>query len=434
VNRPSARRYLTATTMGEAVFPLLVLTLLYFFDEFDTAAFNTLAPEIKKAFAINTNTFTGLVILNVSLVILLAIPLGYVADRVRRGPIVVICALLAGGFSFATGLAPTIALLTLFRVGNGIGVTANGTVHNSMLADYYTPGTRPRAFALHTNALYLGAIVGPLLAGTIGYLAGWRAAFFVLFIPVMVTTVFAARLQEPVRGGTDNPDAAITAPQQRVGFWQGCRDLMNVPTLKYQYIGTVFFGAGLIPLAVYLPLVLQNVFGVGVFWRGIIGGAQAGVTFIALQKGGKWTVGWFAKDMGEPVRKAAYFLAAVGVGLAVTSAAPWLWLYLVLSLITNALVGLLFSPYYSTLALVSPARVRTLSFSLGSVFLVVGVAVFYGVGLGRIANSSLRWGVISLAPWWIIAACFLYYSGKFVAGDTAKAFAALSAPEPINPA
>ena len=32
------------------VFPLVVLFFLYFFDEFDTAAFGTLAPEIQKAF------------------------------------------------------------------------------------------------------------------------------------------------------------------------------------------------------------------------------------------------------------------------------------------------------------------------------------------------------------------------------------------------
>jgi hypothetical protein len=49
-----------------------VLTALYFFDEFDTAAFATLAPDIKRSFDLTDEKFIGLVIVNVSLIVLLA--------------------------------------------------------------------------------------------------------------------------------------------------------------------------------------------------------------------------------------------------------------------------------------------------------------------------------------------------------------------------
>ena len=422
--RLSIRRYFESQTTGEAIFPLLVLTGLYFFDEFDTSAFNTLAPDIKHAFHISNNTFTGLVILNVTLVVLLAIPVGYMADRVRRVPIVVVCGVLAGVFSFLTGLAPTVAVLTIFRLGNGIGLVANGTVHNSLLSDYYTPSVRPRAFAVHTNALYLGAIVAPIVAGLAGKLLGWRPAFFVLFVPIMITTILAIRLHEPQRGGTDGPGSEAFGTVEPVKFWEGVRILLAVRTLKFQFAGAVFLGAGLIPLAVYGPLFLDQAFHVDVFWRGVIGGAQALATFLALQKGGKWTVGWFAQGMGNPVRRAGIFLGGVGIGLGLTAAAPWLWLYIIISVATNGLVGLLFSPYYSTVAFVSPAPVRTLSFSLGSVFLVLGVVLYFGAGLGTISDAyGIRWAVATLVPFWIVAGAFLRYSGKFVAEDAAKAFA-----------
>ena len=59
---------------GEPIFPLVVLFFLYFFDEFDTAAFGVLAPEIQKTFHLSDAGFVAIVILNLSVVLLLAVP------------------------------------------------------------------------------------------------------------------------------------------------------------------------------------------------------------------------------------------------------------------------------------------------------------------------------------------------------------------------
>src|SRR3954453_9169920 len=125
-----------------AMFGLIVLTLLYFFDEFDTAAFGVLAPDIEKTFHLTDQKFVSIVILNTSMVLLLAIPVSYLADRIKRTPLVVISGVLAGLFSFGTGIVGSVGLLTLMRFGNGLGLLANGSIHNSLLADYYAPETR----------------------------------------------------------------------------------------------------------------------------------------------------------------------------------------------------------------------------------------------------------------------------------------------------
>ena len=44
------RAWLNDVTLGDAIFPLAVMCAIYFFDEFDTAAFGVLAPKIKDAF------------------------------------------------------------------------------------------------------------------------------------------------------------------------------------------------------------------------------------------------------------------------------------------------------------------------------------------------------------------------------------------------
>src|SRR5947209_5303330 len=167
------RQWLTDVTVGDIIFPLAVLFAIYFFDEFDTAAFNVLAPKIKHAFDLTNQDFLLVVAANLNIVLLFAIPLGYFGDRLPRRKIVVAGALVAGAFSFATGLAPGVIALLLFRIGNGFGVLVNDPIHRSLLSDYYKPEARPTVFATHANSVRWGAIVGSAVAGLIAFAFGW---------------------------------------------------------------------------------------------------------------------------------------------------------------------------------------------------------------------------------------------------------------------
>ncbi|HVT77029.1 MAG TPA: MFS transporter, partial [Acidimicrobiales bacterium] len=163
------RRKFESDTKGQLIFPLVVLSALYFFDEFDTSAFGTLAPEIRHAFHLSVDDFTKLIIINVSVTVLLAVPVGYLGDRVNRTRLVVYSGIIAGIFSFGTGIAGTVALLTFARFGNGVGLLANVPVHNSLLADYYTPDARPTVYANHANAVQVAAVIAPAVAGLIAW-------------------------------------------------------------------------------------------------------------------------------------------------------------------------------------------------------------------------------------------------------------------------
>ncbi|MHB8466361.1 MAG: MFS transporter, partial [Acidimicrobiales bacterium] len=423
------RRRLTKDAGGAAILALVVLALLYFFDEFDTAAFGVLAPNIEKSFHLTDQKFVGLVTINVSLVVLFAIPVGYLADRVKRTPLVVISGILAGVFSFATGVVGTVGLLTIARFGNGLGLLANGPVHRSLLSDYYAPEARGPVFGDHINAMQIGAIIGPVVAGGVASLFGWRAAFMILIVPILITTGAAAvKLREPVRGGTDDPEAAMeVAADDPVPFLEGVRTLWRVNTLRRQYYGQMFFGAGLLPLFAYLPLYFQRTFGVSPFGRGLIGGLDAFATLVAVRKAGTWTPGWFATGMDVPMKRSAIALGGTGVGLGLLALSPWLPLAIVVSVVTFAGIGLFQPPFYAVQSLVSPARVRTLSFSFAAMFLVVGVAGFFIIGLGSVSdNHGIRWGILVLAPFWLIAAAFLYDSSRTVRDDIASALRSLN--------
>ena len=420
----SLRAKFARDTRGEPIFPLAVLTALYFFDEFDSAAFATLAPDIQRSFDLTDERFLGLIIVNLSLVVLLAVPIGYLADRVQRTSLVVISGLLAGGFSLLTGFAGSVAFLTFARFGNGVGVVANQPVHNSLLADYYTPAARPTAFANHTNAVYLGAILGPAVAGAAGALFGWRAAFFVLFAPIIVTSLVALRLPEPVRGATDPPGAGDADLLPPPTFRGAVRTLWAVRTLRRCFWASIWFGAGFIPLVAYLSLYLEREYGLGPLARGVIGAVNAAATFVGVQQGGRLTPGWLARGMGVPLQRVGLVLGLVGVGVLLMAASPWLALTIVIGLATSYALGFFFAPLAAVQALVSPARERSLSFSLGAIFLVLGVILFFALGLGNVADDhGLRWALLTLSPFWMVGGAIVVSAGRFVADDVSRAFA-----------
>ncbi len=423
------RQRFEKATGGAPIYPLLALFLIFFVDEFDTAAFNTLAPDIKRAFHLTDARFGFIVILNLTIVLLVAVPVGYYGDRLPRRKLVLAGATAAGVFSFATGLAPAIGFLIAIRIGNGFGRLMNDSIHNSLLADYYSPESRAEVFGIHRNAVYLGSIAGAALTGAVGALFGWRVTFAVLLVPLLAVVFYALRLQDPLRGGTDDEAAALAAEHEEpVPFAEARRILNSVRTLRRQYVAWLFIGAGVLPLAYLLPLFLDRVFHVGPFERGLIGALNAAATFAGIQWASGRTTRWMAIGLGEPVKRAGLSLVVVGVGIGLTAGAPWLLLWIPLAAATSFAAGIFYPGFYATQALVSPARVRTLSFSFGSLYLVAGVWLLYF--LPQIAsipdNHGLRVGLVVTVPYWVIGGLVLYSAHRFVAGDVQRAMAQLA--------
>src|SRR3954466_8844182 len=254
------RRRLLKITGGEAIFPLAVLFLLFFFDEFDTGAFNVLAPNIKKSFGLTDREFALVVVVNLGIVLLFAVPVGHWGDRLKRVLLVVIGAIIAGVFSFLTGVVTTMALLVVVRIGNGVGRLANDPIHTSLLSDYYRPYDRPRVFSTHRNSVQLGQILGSALAGLLAYLVGWRGVFMLLLVPIIITALFATRLNEPERGATDEAPTELqkqAAAPPPLPFRAAARMLLRVRTLRRAFWGAAVIGGGFVPLAVLLPLYLD---------------------------------------------------------------------------------------------------------------------------------------------------------------------------------
>ena len=417
-------RYFANVTGGLSVLPLAILFLLFFFDEFDTQAFGVLSPNIKHTFHLTDTALGVIVILNASIVLLAGVPLGYYADRLPRRLFVFIGALMAGLFSFLTGIVGILWIFIFIRMGNGVGLVVNTGVHPSLLSDYYKPDDWPGVFTIHRNASFFGAIIGPAVAGIIASFFSWQAAFMVLIIPIGLVGIWSLRLKEPLRGSTQDQQAAeIAALEKPAPFDRSIRTVLSIKTLHRQYLSWIFIGAAFIPLSFAFALLLQRRFHVQPFGRGLILSAGAGAAFTGVMWSRSLTQKWLGQSMGKPLEMTGWVLVLVGVGIGCIAASPWLPLAIVFILATNVVGGIFWTPFTVTETFVSPARVRTLALSLGNAFLIGGAWLL--VLLPNLLKISDRYGpqwlLVATVPYWIIGGLVLRSGRHFVLDDATRA-------------
>src|SRR5262250_734391 len=103
----------------------------------------------------------------------------------------------------ATGVMRSFSQLMIARSSVGIGEAAYGTISPALLSDYFPRSQRGRAFAIFYVAIPVGAAVGYLLGGLIEPALGWRAAFYVVGFPGIITALLALTVPDPPRGATE---------------------------------------------------------------------------------------------------------------------------------------------------------------------------------------------------------------------------------------
>jgi hypothetical protein len=84
------------TRGGKRMF--IILSLIVALDELEGTAIQVLEPEIRRTFHISSGTVVFISIASSAFFVLGAVPMGWLADRVKRVPVVGISSLLFGGF------------------------------------------------------------------------------------------------------------------------------------------------------------------------------------------------------------------------------------------------------------------------------------------------------------------------------------------------
>ena len=134
----------------------------------------------------------------------LGLPVAWLADRCDRRAIVAVAVTLWSLMTALCGFATSFTTLFFARIGVGIGEAGAYPPSTSLLADYFPPQQRGRAYAVLASAIPAGVFVGYLVGGTVSAHWGWRAALQVVGLPGMLLgLLMLLTVREPRRGGLD---------------------------------------------------------------------------------------------------------------------------------------------------------------------------------------------------------------------------------------
>jgi DHA2 family multidrug resistance protein len=170
-------------------FIAIVVTIAAFMELLDTSIANVALPYIggglgrsydEATWILTTYLVANAVVLPMS---------AWFSRMMGRKTYYLLCVLLFTGASFVCGIAPSLNVMLIARIVQGIGGGGLAPVAQSVLVDTFPPAKRAAAFALYTIVIVTAPAVGPVLGGWITDNYNWRWIFFIN-VPVGIVSLW----------------------------------------------------------------------------------------------------------------------------------------------------------------------------------------------------------------------------------------------------
>jgi len=163
---------------------------------------------------------------------LLAIPVGWLADRSNRVRVLSLACALWSAATVACGLSSNYAQLAAARMSVGVGEAGGVPPSYAIISDYFPPGTRGTALGLYNLGPPLGQAFGVAFGASMAAAYSWRSAFWALgFIGIATALAVWLFVREPTRGGLDVPREQPAVANPKADFWPTCRKFFTHPVL-----------------------------------------------------------------------------------------------------------------------------------------------------------------------------------------------------------
>lgn len=381
-----------------------LLLLVYVFNFIDRTIINILTEPIKDTFKVE-DWQMGLLggPAFAILYTFLGIPIARIAERHNRVWIITLAISLWSLMTAFCGIAASFLWLFVFRVGVSIGEAGCTPPAQSLISDYFRPGSRSAAASIYAMGVPIGGALAAVFAGFIAQnisgdaiysslismswlwlanmiewqgIEGWRIAFILVGIPgVIVGLVVKTTITEPPRGYTD---PSHMQKKEGASFPEAIRYLIKKPTYVHVVLGATIasfigYGVGQFSTSFLIrthSLSLQT----ATLLYGVILGLMAAI--------GVFTSGWFADKFAQKYPNALSWLPALGMGLSVPFYAVGfyldnLWLATPLLMIAAMIHYYYLGPMYAVATGVTDSRMRATS-----VAITLFVVNILGYGLG----------------------------------------------------
>lgn len=420
--------------------PLVVLFILNAVDEFDRAVLAVALDSIREDFGLSDLTVGLLPLAVIFITGIISLPAGNWSDRWRRVNILSAGAMVWGTAGLLAATSTNFIQLFLTRALLGFGQGTIVPTHGSLLSDYYPVSVRGRALGYHRSANPLGQVVGAIVGGLIVGAVGWRWGFAAAAIPGVLLGFYALRLREPGRGEADLLAAAkqdplfasfLSEPPDKLGFFQSLGSVWRIRSLRMLIFTNAAFGFSLFGVVFWIPAFFERKYG---FSTEGAAGALAFLAFAGFV--GTWFGGPYAD---RSLVKGFGYLGKMGTWGAGLLAVTWSLAFLIpnaivcIALLTSGalLASIGVGGLVSIIAAVSPPRIRAQAFSAFGLALAVCGAAAAPLAVGGVSEAfqaggmddgdSLRWAmllgtsiVMALGTW------FAYEASRTCAADAQK--------------
>ncbi len=178
-------------TGGVLILAGFVLAMSNFMAVLDTSIANVSVPNIAGGLAVSPSEGTW-VITSYQVAEAITVPLtGWLAQRFGAVRVYVTCIAMFGLFSALCGLAPSLGMLVVFRIFQGLAGGPMMPMSQTLLLRVFPPKQAPQAIGIWSMTTVVGPIAGPLLGGTLSDGFGWPSVFYVN-VPVAIVCAFLA--------------------------------------------------------------------------------------------------------------------------------------------------------------------------------------------------------------------------------------------------
>lgn len=414
---PSARRY----------YVLALLTLIYALNFLDRTIFNVLIEPIKKEFALSDTTMGLLAGFGFVLFYsLLGIPIARIADRLNRRNIVAIALAFWSAMTGLCGMASSVAMLAVARIGVGIGESAGTPASQSLVADLFNKNERPRALGIYAIGTYLGVFLGYFIGGYVNQHYGWRMAFFTAGLPgIALAAVLWLTISEPKRGAM-----AETFTPEPLGPTLGF--LASQKTFIIVLIGFCLTTYTNYSTAAWIPPFLARVHHLSSAEIGVYAGTYKGLCGMAGTLIGGLVVAQLSKrDDRWKLWAPAIMSGLAGPVFAVCMLSQDFKIMVAALALTSFLVGFHLGPVFAIAQTVAKPSMRALASAI-----ILLTATCFGQGVGPLAvgvlNDALkgsfgadavRYSLLSAAVTTSLGALLFVWAARSIRDDIGRAAA-----------
>lgn len=193
--------------------------LIAFVEGFDAQSAGYVAPALAKTWRLSHDAvglFFSLGLFGLMLGAMLIAPL---ADRVGRRPTLIACLIAFGLCSVGMALSPSVEMLFVFRFLTGLGL--GGAMPNviALTSEYVPQRIRSLMVVLMFNGFILGSIVAGLTAARVAASLGYQPVFLIGgLMPLLIGFAMIGLLPESVRflASRDGQAVAVAALMRRI--------------------------------------------------------------------------------------------------------------------------------------------------------------------------------------------------------------------------